>query len=79
LADLPSFGVGRVRSIFVYPLSFDEFLQANGENLLLDAKKKAAPEQPLQEPIHQKLIGLFQTFFSFGRNAGGNCGLCTEP
>jgi predicted AAA+ superfamily ATPase len=33
LADLPSFGVGRVRSIFVYPLSFDEFLQGNGENL----------------------------------------------
>lgn len=66
LADLPSFGVGRVRSIFVYPLSFDEFLQANGENLLLDAKKKAAPEQPLQEPIHQKLIGLFKRFLVLG-------------
>ena len=62
LADLPSFGVGRVRSIFVYPLSFDEFLQANGENLLLDAKKKAAPGRPLPEPIHQKLIGLFKRF-----------------
>lgn len=66
LADLPSFGVGRVRSIFVYPLSFDEFLQGNGENLLLDAKKKAAPGQPLPEPIHQKLIGLFKRFLVLG-------------
>ncbi|MDR3715585.1 MAG: AAA family ATPase [Puia sp.] len=66
LADLPSFGVGRVRSIFVYPLSFDEFLQANGESLLLDAKKKAAPERPLPEPIHQKLIGLFKRFLVLG-------------
>lgn len=66
LADLPSFGVGRVRSIFVYPLSFDEFLQANGENLLLDAKKRAAPERPLQEPIHQKLNGLFKRFLVLG-------------
>jgi predicted AAA+ superfamily ATPase len=66
LADLPSFGVGRVRSIFVYPLSFDEFLQGNGENLLLDAKKKATPEQPLPEPIHQKLIGLFKRFLVLG-------------
>jgi predicted AAA+ superfamily ATPase len=66
LADLPSFGVGRVRSMFVYPLSFDEFLEANGENLLLDAKKKAAPEHPLLEPIHQKLTGLLKRFLVLG-------------
>ncbi|TDX00631.1 ATP-binding protein [Dinghuibacter silviterrae] len=66
LADLPSFGVGRVRSVFVYPLSFNEFLQANGENQLLDAKKKAAPGNPLLEPIHQKLIGLLKRFLVLG-------------
>jgi uncharacterized protein len=66
LADLPSFGVGRVRSMFIYPLSFDEFLQANGENLLLDAKRKATPEHPLPEPIHQKSIGLFKRFLVLG-------------
>ncbi len=66
LADLPSFGVGRVRSIFIYPLSFDEFLQGDGENLLLDAKKRASPKQPLPEPIHQKLIGLFKRFLVLG-------------
>jgi len=66
LADLPSFGVGRVRSMFVYPLSFDEFLEANGENLLLDAKKKATPEHPLPEPIHQKLTVLLKRFLVLG-------------
>ncbi len=66
LADLPSFGVGRIRSMFVYPLSFDEFLQANGENLLLEAKRKANPEHPLQEPIHQKLLGLLKRFLVLG-------------
>jgi predicted AAA+ superfamily ATPase len=29
LAEIPSFGVGRVRSIFVYPLGFDDFDAVN--------------------------------------------------
>ena len=37
LADLPSFGVGRIRSLFMYPFSFKEFLHANDEDLLLSA------------------------------------------
>ena len=32
LKDLPSFGVGRIRSLFVYPFSFDEFLMAEGKS-----------------------------------------------
>ncbi|HEY4062746.1 MAG TPA: AAA family ATPase [Puia sp.] len=66
LAEVPSFGVGRIRSMFVYPLSFDEFLQANGESLLLEAKKKATSGHPLPEPIHQKIIGLFRRFLILG-------------
>ncbi|HEY4209446.1 MAG TPA: AAA family ATPase, partial [Puia sp.] len=66
LADVPSFGVGRVRSMFVYPLSFDEFLQASREDFLLDAKKKAGIGLPLQEPIHQKLVGLLKRFLILG-------------
>ena len=66
LADVPSFGVGRTRSMFIYPLSFDEFLQANGENLLLEAKRKASSRQPLSEPIHQKFIGLLKRFLILG-------------
>jgi predicted AAA+ superfamily ATPase len=63
---LPSFGVGRVRSIFMYPFSFDEFLLVCGENLLLQAKKSASPEQPLQEAIHNKLLNLLRRFLVLG-------------
>ena len=31
LAELPTFGVGRIHSMFMYPMTFDEFLEANGE------------------------------------------------
>ncbi len=33
LEELPTFGVGRIHSMFIYPMTFDEFLMANGENL----------------------------------------------
>ena len=66
LTELPSFGVGRIRSMFVYPLSFDEFMEASGENSLQAAKKKADVSHPLAEPLHQKLIGLLKRFLIIG-------------
>lgn len=66
LEELSSFGVGRVRSMFMYPFSFDEFLFANSEELLLNAKKKASPENPLAEPLHQKLLGYLKRFLIIG-------------
>ena len=32
----------------------------------MDAKNKAAPERPLPEPIHRKLIGLLKRFLILG-------------
>jgi predicted AAA+ superfamily ATPase len=66
LTNIPSFGVGRIRSMFVYPLSFNEFLRANGEELLMEAKKKDSPANPLALPIHQKLLGLLRRFLILG-------------
>lgn len=63
---LPSFGVGRVRSIFMYPFSFDEFLLVCGEKLLLQVKKSASPEKPLQEAIHIKLLNILRRFLVLG-------------
>ena len=40
LADLPSFGVGRIRSMFMFPMSFDEFLSALNEEMLITLKNK---------------------------------------
>jgi predicted AAA+ superfamily ATPase len=66
LADIPSYGVGRVRSMYMYPLSFSEFLMAHGEHLLLDQLNKATVSRPLSEPIHQKLINHHKKFLIIG-------------
>lgn len=66
LSELPSFGVGRVRTLFIYPFSFDEFLHACGEELLLKAKQNASPEYPLQEAVHRKLLNYLKHFLVLG-------------
>lgn len=66
LADLSSWGVGRIRSLFMYPMSFDEFLLANNEEALLKLKKNASPEHPLNQAFHQKLIDYLKKFLIIG-------------
>jgi len=64
--DLPSFGVGRIRSLFIYPFSFNEFLSACGEDLLVNAKIKASVDFPLPDVIHRKLIFYLKKFLILG-------------
>lgn len=66
LSELSSFGVGRVRSLFLYSFSFNEFLHAVGENRLLDAIQKASPEKPLSELVHKKALNLYKRFVIIG-------------
>ncbi len=66
LDELPTFGVGRIHSMFVYPMTFDEFLIANGEQLLLEERNKANASNPLPSPLHSKLVGLLRTYMLVG-------------
>lgn len=66
LGEVPSFGVGRVRSMFVYPLSFNEYLEAVGESALLALKRKAGVEKPIPEPVHAKLLQHLKRFLVLG-------------
>ncbi|MFC2110904.1 ATP-binding protein [Bacteroidota bacterium] len=66
LSELSSFGVGRVRSVFLYPFSFNEFLQALGENSLLNAIQTAEPTKPLSELVHLKALNLYKRFVIIG-------------
>lgn len=66
LKELPSFGVGRIRSLFVYPFSFDEFLVAEGKAAWVKAKQEASAEKPLLEPLYNDLIQHFRTFLMVG-------------
>ena len=66
LHELPTFGVGRIHSVFMYPMTFDEFLLANGENLLLEARNAASPSTPLSEVLHEKLVSLLRSYMLVG-------------
>lgn len=66
LEELPTFGVGRIHSMFMYPMTFDEFLMANGETLLLDARNQNPPNQPILEPLHDKLVKLLRIYMLVG-------------
>lgn len=66
LAEIPSFGVGRIRSVFMYPLNFEEFLAALGENSLLNAIQQATTTQPLPDLIHEKAVGILKKFLVIG-------------
>jgi predicted AAA+ superfamily ATPase len=66
LSEIPSFGVGRVRSVFMYPLSFLEFLGAMGESKLASAIQKGSAESPVPVLVHQKLVHLLKKYFIVG-------------
>lgn len=66
LKELPSFGVGRIRSLFVYPFSFDEFLIAEGKSSWVKAKKEASSSKPLLTVLHNDLVHHYRTFLMVG-------------
>lgn len=66
LEELPTFGVGRIHSMFMHPMTFDEFLLANGEQLLVGARDSAGVSNPLPEPLHDRLVSLLRTYMLVG-------------
>ena len=66
LRELPSFGVGRVRSLFMYSFCFKEFLNALGREDLADVISKASPDHPLFETVHRKVLEYLRLFLIIG-------------
>lgn len=66
LQELPTYGVGRIHTLFMYPMTFDEFLNANNENGLISMKKQADSQHPLDAAFHEKLIEYFRIYLLVG-------------
>ena len=66
LEEIPSFGVGRIDSMFMYPFSFNEFLCATGHETWTKLIDKATTENPVSEAIHGKIIEQLKTFLVIG-------------
>ena len=60
------FPVGRVNSLYMYPLSWLEFLLAKGEDPLFDYLRERTLANPTSEAIHEKLLGLLGEYFAIG-------------
>lgn len=66
LEEIPTFGVGRIRSMFMYPLTFDEFLAATGNQGLIEMRLMCDVQHPLDDAFHQKAIDLFRIYLLVG-------------
>ena len=66
LEGIPSFGVGRIRSLFMYPFSFSEFLTACDNHLLRNTIEHATQDKPLDEIIHKKALEYLRIFLIIG-------------
>jgi predicted AAA+ superfamily ATPase len=66
IAESPSFGVGRIRSMFMMSFSFDEYLRAMKEDVLLNALSQLSHANALPEAVHKKCLRLFKNFIVIG-------------
>lgn len=66
LKRVTSYGVGRIRSLFMYPFSFEEFLVALDKPMWIDAIREASPVKPLNEVLHTELIQVFRIYMIVG-------------
>jgi predicted AAA+ superfamily ATPase len=62
LAELPSFGVGRIRSMFMYPMSFNEYLLAHQMDQFVELINNASPDNPINPVFHERLIDYYRKF-----------------
>lgn len=66
IQELPTFGVGRIHSMFMYPMTFDEFLEACGKQLLMEARNQNPLNTPMPDILHNKLIELMRNYMLIG-------------
>lgn len=61
-----SFGPRRILELYMYPLSFEEFLRAIGKTEWADAMVGATEEQPVNVVLHEQLLRLLRVFMIVG-------------
>ncbi len=66
LSEIPSQGVGRIQSLFMYPMSFVEFLIANDARAVVGFVDRSNTQNPLEEIFHNKLVEHLKTYLFIG-------------
>lgn len=65
LKDISSFGVGRIRSMYMFPMTFTEFLQASN-SFIANAVAEANESNPLSPTIQNALIDQYKSYILVG-------------
>lgn len=66
LEDIPSFGVGRISPLFMYPMTFIEFLTASGGKKLSDLIENCGTEKPVDSIFHDRILEKLKIFQLIG-------------
>ncbi len=68
LSQTTSIPMGSIRKVRMFPLDFEEFLYANGLNefAVSAMRKKFESEEPLDEPVHNKIMDSFRKYLLVG-------------
>jgi predicted AAA+ superfamily ATPase len=66
LEQIPSFGVGRINSLFMYPMTFSEYLIASGDERLERFILKSSSNNPVEPVIHEKILDQLKMFQLIG-------------
>lgn len=66
LEEIPSFAVGRITSLFMYPMTFSEFLIASGSEKLDELIDRSSVQKPIDPVIHKKILDKLKTFQLIG-------------
>ncbi|MCP4353601.1 MAG: ATP-binding protein [Desulfobacterales bacterium] len=61
-----SMPVGRIEYLHLGPMTFTEFLLANGNTMLADFLQNFSPAESVHEAIHSDLISLFKSYLIVG-------------
>jgi len=66
ISEIPSFGVGRIHSLFMYPMTFKEYLHASGNDMLNQVISDSSFDQPVDPVIHEKILDKIKIFLIIG-------------
>lgn len=66
LSKIPSLGVGRLSNLFMYPLNFFEFLEAENETGLIKMIECSDYNNPIDDVFHKRLINRLKTYLITG-------------
>lgn len=58
--------VGRIQFMYIYPLSFSEFMIAIDHNQLYEYSSEVSPVKPIEDMIHRQFLDLFRLYILVG-------------